>query len=170
MNILDALRFGVLALAAATAVGCSDQESEDDTYKPVVMTDTDQDGVPDKCEAFFGTDPAKPDTDNDALADGAEDHDGDGYTNYQEMKPYADKDRCPPEPDGGKEAAADGAAEDAADGAQQDGQAEDGAQQDGQTEDGAALDAEADVLAETGSDAEPGADASDGEAMDAAAD
>jgi len=118
------------------------------------MQDTDNDGIPDKCEPFFGTDPNKTDTDNNALADGSEDHDGDGYTNYQEMKPYSDKDMCPPEPDaGGKEAAADAETQDAA---------EDGGQ-DAADEDAEASDAEADALVEAAAEA-----ASDAEATDAA--
>lgn len=157
---LVALRFVALALAASSAIGCSDQESEPDNgYHPIVMTDSDRDGIPDQCEAFFGTDPNKADTDNDALADGSEDADGDGYTNYQEMKPYADKGKCPPETDGGKEAAADSETPDAAD----------DAETDGQTGDANEPDAEADVLLETGGDAEPASDASDAEATDSAA-
>jgi hypothetical protein len=46
--------------------------------------DGDDDGLNDIQEAFFGTDPANPDTDGDGIPDGEEDHDGDGVQNRDE--------------------------------------------------------------------------------------
>lgn len=159
---LAALPFVAVVLVALPIAGCSDQETDSGNgYVPKVMQDTDNDGIPDKCEWFFGTDPNKTDTDNDALADGSEDADGDGYTNYQEMKPYADKDMCPPVPDGGLEAAADVVTQDASEDAG--GDAAEDAAEDGSAGDAAATDAEGDAASETG-----GEDASDAEATDAA--
>ena len=40
--------------------------------------DTDRDGLPDRKEATFGTDPNNPDTDGDGLPDGLDDANGDG--------------------------------------------------------------------------------------------
>jgi Bacterial TSP3 repeat len=40
--------------------------------------DTDKDGLPDRKEATFGTDPNNPDTDGDGLPDGLDDANGDG--------------------------------------------------------------------------------------------
>lgn len=150
-------RFLAVALAAVLAPACGEQETEENGYHPVVMTDTDRDGIPDICEAFFGTDPNNFDTDNDAVADGSEDHDGDGYTNYQEMAPYGDKGLCPPPGDAGKEAAADVEVQDAA----ADGEPPD-ATPDATTD--AAPEAEIDAQAEAAAE-----DASDAEATDAAA-
>lgn len=41
-------------------------------------TDTDGDGLPDRRERAFGTDPKNPDTDGDGLPDGTDDANGDG--------------------------------------------------------------------------------------------
>ncbi|HQP36394.1 MAG TPA: hypothetical protein PLI95_14495 [Polyangiaceae bacterium] len=149
------IRIAALTLCTFALSACGETD-EGPAKKPVVqMTDTDKDGVPDKCEPFFGTDPNKVDTDNNGLGDGQEDHDGDGYSNFHEMVPYADQDMCPPEPDGGK---TDAAADVAAEAAQEAG------------EDAADTDAESDAEGtETGDDAAIADDASDAETTDAAA-
>ncbi len=148
-------RIAALTLCAFALSACGETD-EGPAKKPVVqMTDTDKDGVPDKCEPFFGTDPNKVDTDNNGLGDGQEDHDGDGYSNFHEMVPYADQDMCTPEPDGGKKDAAPDVAAEAAQAAGADA-----------ADDDAESDAEG---TETGDDAAVADDASDAETTDAAA-
>jgi len=52
--------------------------------------DDDNDGLTDDQEAMVSTDPLKPDTDGDGIPDGAEDLDGDDWTNLQEFQAGTD--------------------------------------------------------------------------------
>ncbi len=55
-------------------------------YAPPPLVDSDGDGLPDRCEdAVFGTDPLKPDSDQDGVDDGSEDHDDNGLSNRGEQ-------------------------------------------------------------------------------------
>lgn len=54
---------------------------------PLPLVDTDQDGLPDRCEAeIFGTDPTLKDSDSDGTLDGDENHDSGTMTNIQEQQ------------------------------------------------------------------------------------
>ncbi len=76
---------GTRAGAIADSQGCSEGEVPE-TEK---AKDTDGDALPDYWEKTYDNEQcqlhyASVDSDNDGLADGVEDYDGDGYTNYQE--------------------------------------------------------------------------------------
>ncbi len=60
-------------------------EVDDNDDNPTLVSDRDQDGVPNDYEVLLGTDPDNPDSDGNGITDGNEDHDGDGVTNRKEI-------------------------------------------------------------------------------------
>ncbi|MBN2194621.1 MAG: cobalamin-dependent protein [Polyangiaceae bacterium] len=80
------LQTAAAATIAAAVMSCGGETTGVSEYAPPPMRDSDDDGLPDRCEEeIFGTDPNDADTDDDGVMDGSENHDGGALNNLEEQ-------------------------------------------------------------------------------------